>query len=324
MEGFDRRAIKKLAARQVSGKKYYKQIFLHALVVLGFGALVTGVNFTLQQGIGSTGGLSGLGTRSILETVQAVLQYANTLLVPFWQIGILCWAIRRARGSDTGFSDFAEGFRRFGPVLRLKLLTAIVVFCILFACTMLSSVIFALSPLAFPMIEVMLPYMDSMENLYTAMADPAVMEQLIACMYPVYIILAVLLIPTLGPLYYRFRMAEYVLMDKPRTGAIQALIHSFRMTRKQWWHLMKLDLSYWWYWALDFLAMTVLYLDLLLPALGVCASGSTLTIFSYAGYFVLQLASITLFRGKVETTYALAYNAMNACVPETKPLFQLP
>lgn len=320
MASINRKAIKKLAAKQTADRASYKEIFLHTLVSLGVAVMLIALDYVLQAQIGGTGSLSGLGTRSVLETVRMVLQYANMLLLPFWEIGILYWAIRRTRGQETGFRSFAEGFRRFGAVFRLKLIQGIVTGSIYMFCAFVSSLIFTLSPLGWPMVRFVMSYTDDPTALL-AMSDEALMGQLMQYMWPVFIILALLLIPAMMPLYYRFRMADYVIMDKPRTGALYALYRSFQITKKQFFPLFKLDASFWWFWALQFLASAGLYLDLVLTMMGVTAlDANTLILLSYVTGYSIQFISYTLFRGRVETAYALTYNALNASVPEPKPL----
>lgn len=318
MAGFNRGAVKKLATKRTAGT--YRQIFLHTLVTLGAGILITILDSVLLEQIGTTGGLSGLGTRSVLETLRTVLQYANMLLLPFWEMSIFYWAIRRARGLDTQPGDFLEGFRRFAPVLRLKLLQGIVVWMILMGCTFISSLIYSFSPLALPVINLLLPYAQDIASLQAAMADEALMTQMISYMYPVYIIMAVLTLLALLPLFYRFRMAEYELMDEKGTGAIKALIRSFQMTRKQSWNLIKLDLSYWWYFVLQILCVIPMYASTFAPLLGIAASETVLTVGGYAVTCLAQLILFSAFRGRIETTYALTYNALRASIPEKKSI----
>lgn len=324
MAGFDRKAIKKLAARQTSDRASYKEILIHTLVSLAAALLIIGVDYVLTQQIGHTGGLSGMGTRSVLETVRTVLQYANLLLVPFWEMGIFYWAIRRARGQQTAVGDFLEGLRRFAPVFRLKLIQTVVFGAIYMFCVIISSVVFTLSPLGWPLIQFVMNNIED-PTAMAMMADEALMAQMLQMMWPVFIILALMLIPAMVPLYYRFRMAEYVIMDKPHTGAIYSLIRSFQLTKGQFVSLLKTDLSYWWFWGLQFLSAAFLYLDLLLPALGITALDlQTQSILCYAASYTVQFVSLVLFRGRIETAYALIYNARNATVPAPKPIMVQP
>ena len=319
MATINRKAVKKLAVKQTSDGASWKEIFLFTLVRLAVLVVLLILNQVLDQGISGTGGLSGMGRRSVLETIRTVLQYANMFLAPFWDIGILYWAISRARGRETRFSTFAEGFRRFGPVFRLLLIQGLVLGTIYFICIFASSILFAFSPLAFPLMKFMLPYMEDPAAMEAVMVDTEFISQMLQYMWPVYIILALLLIPAVMPLYYRFRMATYIVMDKPHTGAVYALIRSFQITKQQFKSLFLLDLSYWWYFALEIFAGLLSCLFLLLPIMGIpTADPNTLILISYLAGYLVQLSAHTLFRGRVETAYALVYNACNASVPEPK------
>ena len=119
MASINRKAVKKLAAKQTADRASWKEIFLLTLGRLAVLVVLLILNQVLDQGISGTGGLSGMGRRSVLETIRTVLLYANMFLAPFWDIGILYRAISRARGKSTGISSFAEGFRRFFHALAV-------------------------------------------------------------------------------------------------------------------------------------------------------------------------------------------------------------
>ena len=76
---FRNRAALKQAARDslLASKGDPKRIILiHTLVSLGVTFLLGAISFALEHQISNTGGLSGLGLRSVLSTAQAVLQIA--------------------------------------------------------------------------------------------------------------------------------------------------------------------------------------------------------------------------------------------------------
>ena len=70
------------------------------LLYCGVIALLTlgsnGLHLYLDNHIGETGGLSGLGTRSVLQTVQELLTYLNFLFSPFWTV----WSTERVPRPD--------------------------------------------------------------------------------------------------------------------------------------------------------------------------------------------------------------------------------
>ena len=80
-----RRQLKAAAARSLQNAAYdpKKLVLIHTAAVLIFFAVLAVVDYLLEQQIGSTGGLSGLGTRTILATAQQVLQLSEQILIPF-------------------------------------------------------------------------------------------------------------------------------------------------------------------------------------------------------------------------------------------------
>jgi len=81
-------------ARQRSrGNEKLKIAAIHAGITAGVALMVTLLQLLLSQGIGNTGGLSGLGMRSLLQTAETVLSGANTVLMPFWNVGFLFAAL---------------------------------------------------------------------------------------------------------------------------------------------------------------------------------------------------------------------------------------
>ena len=89
-----------------------KLALIHGGVMLGISLLITLVNFLLSKQIDSATGLSGLGTRTTLGTIQSILQIANTVLMPFWEIGFLAAAVNMVRKEQTGPRTLLSGFHR--------------------------------------------------------------------------------------------------------------------------------------------------------------------------------------------------------------------
>ena len=101
-------------------------ILIHTLVSLGVTFLLGAISFALERQISNTGGLSGLGLRSVLSTAQVVLQIAQMALLPFWEAGYYWATLKMARREDVQPGSLLEGFRRFGPYLRLTLLRSLI------------------------------------------------------------------------------------------------------------------------------------------------------------------------------------------------------
>lgn len=288
-------------------------VLLHTLVSLGFLVLVTCIDFLLSAQIADLGGLSGLGWVSILETAQTLLGYAAQLLLPFWELGIIAVAIRIARKQDAEPDTLLSAFRRFFPVLRMMLLRMFRYTIVLFLCVQLSAVIFAMTPLSRGVEETIMPLMTE-HNLQ----NPELLSELIAenlnilDFIPLFAILLVLLCVLFVPLVYRFRMTDYLIMDAAHPKAFATLQASQILMRGNCFDLFRLDLKFWWYYALQLISALLSYSYLLLPLVGVSLPiPEGVAIFISLGlHCLLSLALNYYARGYVETTYAVVYDSL--------------
>ena len=63
-------------------------VLIHMGVTCLLSALLLLLDFLLEKGIGSTAsGLSGMGSRAVLSTVQSLLQSLQMAFLPFWSVG---------------------------------------------------------------------------------------------------------------------------------------------------------------------------------------------------------------------------------------------
>lgn len=285
-------------------------ILLHTGIVLLLSLLLTLADHLLDQQIGTTGGLSGMGLRSFLETVQSILRLTQTLILPFWQIGYTSYTLRVARGQSAGPSDLLEGFRRFGPVLRLKILIAGMTFLLIFVSAYVGSFLFMMTPWATPL-------MQEMEDLVGSTTDTqAILESFTTlasdAMIPSLIIFFLCFLAGGIFLFFRFRLAELWLMDHPGSGALASLRNSKKLMRGNWKAMFRVDLGFWWFYLLDLLVSALCYGDVILDALGVemamDAFGGYLLFFCI--YLLAQLALYWWKRNEVSVTYAHAYVAL--------------
>ena len=230
-----------------------------ALIYSGVLALLTlAVNslyLLLDNQIGGTGGLDGMGLRTVLQTLQEVLTYANLLFSPFWSAGFLWAMMSMVRGRTPQAGDLMAGFRRFGRVLGYLAYQFLIVVAV------------SLAPVLF---------------------------------LPLYIWLA-----------YGFRLALYLVMDGA-AGGVQAHFLSLRLMRGYKWQLLKLDLSFWWYYALTVLAAVVGYLDVILELMGIAVPvDATVMYFATMGAYCLMQIALALWKKcPVDAAYALAYEAI--------------
>ena len=316
MDIHNRRALKEAAGAKLANAQYdpRKLALLHTAISLGVTLLVTFLDYFLSHQVEITGGLSGMGMRTILETVQTTLQYALTLALPFWEMGFIYAALQMARGQRADLSSFPEGFRRFGSVLRLRLLEGMMYLGIAVACMYVSSFLFMLTPFSANMMELFMPLLaqvSSVEQIERTIAEMP-LETLVQVMMPFFIIFGVLFLMVAAILFYRFRVANFVLMDQPKTGALQALVSSSRMTHRKRMALLKLDLSFWWFYLLLALALVVSNGDLLLVWLGIqlpFSADVTWFVFYLLG-MLMQLLVYWYTYSYVQTTYAVAYEVL--------------
>ncbi len=243
-----------------------KLIAIHTAVMLALGLVVSLLDYGISQELGGTGGLSGMGQRAMLETLQSMLQFANALLLPFWQIGLVAAALALVRGQAFGPKTLMEGLRHFGPVLRLNLLRWGIYMLVVFLAGQIASVVFMMTPLSGDLYALAEEMVAASTTDMSAFLTPEVLESLVIKMLP-FMAGAILLL--LVPVAYRMWMMDYVLMEDPGRGAFFALRMSLAMTRKNCWKLFQLDISFWWYYLLELLAVVVCYGDMLLSLAGV-------------------------------------------------------
>lgn len=291
-------------------------ILLHTGAVLLLSLLLTVADYLLNKQISTTGGLSGMGMRSVLSTVQSLLRLSQAVVLPFWQIGYTCYTLKVAQQQSAGISDLFEGFRRFGSVLRLKALMAGMVAILVLVCSNISSILFMLTPWAAPM-------MEKMQTLLATDPDEQMLLDALMAMaeeitVPVMIIFGLCLLVGGSFLFFRFRLAERWLMDHPQGGALAALINSHKLMRGNWKALLRVDLSFWWFYLLELLLTALCFGDVVLGFMGIemttDAFGSYILFFGL--YLCGQMALYWWKRNEVSVTYAHAY--LTLC-PEEEP-----
>lgn len=310
MDKMERRALKKDAAESLAGASYSpgRLMLIHTAVSSGLALLIALLSFLLDQQIAGTGGLGGMGNRAVLETLQSLLEMANMVMLPFWGMGLVWVFVNIGRYQGAEPRDLLTGFRLFGPVLRTKLLQILVFMGAIFLGCYLGIFVYSCTPLSASLYEAAEPYMvDGMMD-YAAMDDPAFMA---AAMWAV----PFMLLGAAGiavPLYYRLRLMDYVLLDHPEKGAMFAMRFSKGVMRGHRWELFKLDLSFWWFYALEALVVFLSYGDLILPMLGVDL-GMSQTVAFFVFYVLALLAQLGLYvwkRPLVMATYARYYDAV--------------
>ena len=310
----NRREIKAFAAQRLKqSPSQQKIVMIYAALTLGLAALVTVVSFVLDLQIDNYGGLSNLGKRSMLSSLQSVLPFAQSVLSLCLDVGYLAAMLRVARGMYTSPQTLRLGFDRFWLLMRCAIFKGLIMTGVMFACLYLGIVIFTLTPFYDSVQEIVLPLLGQVSLLDTGIViDDVTYAALMDAMMPAFVICGILMVLLGVPVLYNYRMVNYIIVDKPGIGAIRALMESKKMMRGNRFALLKLDVSLWWYHLAFWAAMVVGYGDILLPMIGV-----RLPMLETAAYFVfyaLYLAAsfgVHFFlRNRAEVAYALAYDSV--------------
>ena len=306
----DRRGMKEAADTALCQSPNQKKLVLiWASVSIAFPVLVTVCNFILNSQIAETGGLSGIGLRSVLSTIQSALSTASSVLIPFWTLGYTAVVLRFARKEAADTVTLLEGFRRFGPAFRAMLLKAII--CIVIGIAVFSAVLqlLSLTPLAAPAFEIL---EQNQDMLLSGVLENSVVEAVTVATLPLFLICFGICCIALIPVLYRLRMTEFCLLDADHRSGVLAIRESRRLMRKNCMNLFKLDLSFWWYYLALILLTFLCYGDMILPLFGVVLPFSEDAAFFifYIAAMLVQLVLFYLYGNKVQTTYAIFYETL--------------
>ncbi|MBQ9148343.1 MAG: DUF975 family protein [Oscillospiraceae bacterium] len=281
--------------------------------------LISAISMYLDSQIDKTGGLSNMGSRAILETIQSILPIISLVITLCWNLGYTEATLRMVRRQYTDHRTLLDGFRRFGPLLRNTLLQGLIYFFIMMGSVYVGSFLFMMTPLANEFVSLLMPLATDPVALQTAiLTDESLQMAAMEAMLPLYPIVAVIFLLVAAPVFYLFRMVPCCLADQYGMGAIAAMRESSRMMRRNRINMFKLDLSFWWFYGIQLLTTVVAYGDVILPLLGVSLPFSSTV--AYYVFYILSLAMQMIFYyfflNKVEITYAAAYETLR---PKPQP-----
>lgn len=311
------RELKDAASRRISEASFDPRnlilIFTGVTVVLSL--TVSGLNLYLNEQIGTTGGLGGLGLRSVLQTAQTILSYFATFFTPFWAAGLLYAMVSIARGQQAVPGSLFRGFRRFGTILSYTLWELMIYVMVCMILCYVVTYVYLMTPLAADFLRFMEELMQSTNLILpdgTINMDLLPMDVLYSMLMPMLVLYAAVTIPVIVFLSYHFRMGTFLLVEGIHRGAFGALLVSSKLMKGHKWQMLKLDLSFWWYYLLEGLLMVVLYLDVILAAAGIVLPLDAVTAFfvTIALHGVLQLGLHWWKKAEIEVTYAAAYDAI--------------
>ncbi len=286
-----------------------KLVLLHTVIGLGSFLLTTLINYLLSLSFADNGGLSGMELQAMLASIQSILELAVTVGLPFWNIGLFFAALRWAREESAVFSDLLQGFRRLPSVLGMLLLRTGAFLILGFGIVNISSTVYMMTPFAEGLINLLTPIVQQ-GNAAEGLMSEAVIAALWKEMLPLLILSGVLFAAAAIPLFYRLRFSDFAVMSGLTCG--KAVTKSLAITRKNCLQILRLDLSFWWYYLLLGLCILLSYGDALLGALGISLPMSA-TAASFMFYLLGLIAQCLLLwqcEARRLTAYALACRSL--------------
>lgn len=296
---------KKASNRLQSGNDPKKVVLVYAGIVALSSLVVTVVQDLLDSQISQTGGIQNIGTRSMLTTADTVLTIAQLLLVMCLTLGYTGSMLRIARGQYASPNSLKAGGERIWVLLRTRLLQMLIMTAAAFALCFLVVNVCLLTPLSNRVIAVM-GTVSAEELLSNGLALIA----LYSAMLPIILIYLVALVPLLWYFSCTYRMVDYLLIDRPQLGAFGVLQESRRMMQGNMKMMLRVDLSFWWYYLLQALVSVLVYLNMVLAPFAIGLPPEVLYWGTVVLYLAADFALRYFFSNKVAVTYALFYDSL--------------
>lgn len=296
---------KKASNRLQSGNDPKKVVLVYAGIVALSSLVVTVVQDLLDSQISQTGGIQNIGTRSMLTTADTVLTIAQLLLVMCLTLGYTGSMLRIARGQYASPNSLKAGGERIWVLLRTRLLQMLIMTAAAFALCFLVVNVCLLTPLSNRVIAVM-GTVSAEELLSNGLALIA----LYSAMLPIILIYLVALVPLLWYFSCTYRMVDYLLIDRPQLGAFGVMRESRRMMQGNMKMMLRVDLSFWWYYLLQALVSVLIYLNMVLALFAIGLPPEVLYWGTVVLYLAADFALRYFFSNKVAVTYALFYDSL--------------
>ena len=305
--------LKKNAAERVAAAENSKKIvliYVGAVTVLAL--LVTVVNYALKLQISQLGGLSNMGLRSVLSTIQSVLPMLQSVVTLCLQLGYMAAMLRVARQQYASEQTLKLGFDRFWVLLRYVILESCLYTLAGLAAFWIAVQVYLLTPLSGSAMSMLTPEMADPNVIMELLQDPVFAGEITSAMLPLFILFGILYAVLFVPINYSLRMGRYVLIDKPGQGAVFAMKESRNMMRGSRVRLFKLDVSLWWWYAISVVSSALCYGDVLLPLVGVeLPFSADFSYFLFYGLFLAaQFLAAYFFGNYIQVVYAQVYNAL--------------
>ena len=296
---------KKASNRLQSGNDPKKVVLVYAGIAALSSLVVTVVQDLLDSQISQTGGIQNIGTRSMLTTADTVLTIAQLLLVMCLTLGYTGSMLRIARGQYASPNSLKAGGERIWVLLRTRLLQMLIMTAAAFALCFLVVNVCLLTPLSNRVIAVM-----GTVSAEVLLADDLALIGFYSAMLPIILIYLVALVPLLWYFSCTYRMVDYLLIDRPQLGAFGALRESRWMMQGNMKMMLRVDLSFWWYYLLQALVSVLVYLNMVLALFSIGLPPEVLYWGTVVLYLAADFALRYFFSNKVAVTYALFYDSL--------------
>lgn len=285
------------------GGTYRRLAHIHSGVTIG-AWLVLFIASYLVQYLSPEGGLSNMDTYALIFTAQVVLILLGLILTPFWETGLSYVALDFVRDRRNLTGDLAEGFRCLKPLGG-----ALVFQGVQYALAYLISnsvTVFLLTLLPLPQSF----YSDATALLKEPSSPLEGRMLLVAAVYAAVFLIALAFL--VSQIFYRYRMTRYLILDDVNAKGVGASLAGMKLMKRNKRKLLKLDLSFWWFYIPEFLGFILPVAVLLLSALQVPLSPRTQTLcWAIAGgCLLLRLVVHLIGKPKLAASYALFYERL--------------
>lgn len=287
------------------GNHFRKLVLIHTAATLALSLLLMLITW-LSQFIAPEGGLSNMGTQTLLSTGQTLLQLLSTLVVPFWNAGLIYAVLRFIRNRSSVPVDLTEGFRRWSNIASSLLLQGLIYFATAMACSFVSSLLLSFAPLPPFVYQDLTAFVEA--PAFPISSGVRVFLVLYLVVYGAAV--CVLLIPKL----YLYRLTTYRIMDDEPCTGLQALLHSRQLMKGNRRRLFLLDLRFWWFYLLELVISTLSMGDLIASELGMhlpLSPDVAVWLFPILG-MLARLALYWFAKPHMEVTYGLFYEQILA------------
>lgn len=318
----NRKELKAIARRRLADSPEAPRIALvFASIITVSSALSLGLYFLLGLQIDRFSGLSNLRTRSILASLQTLLPWIRDAVVALSTLGFLGTMLRVSRCRPASVNGMRIGLDRWWILLKTAVIRYIMQSAVLFVSFYLAMQIFVFTPMARDYLEIVIsvaPQISVLDPGAKFAIDPATEQQLMQASLPMIFLLIPINTLLSVPLFYYYRMTDFVIVDKPGIGAFAALRESRKMMHRHCLEMFRLDLSVWSYYLLHLLSITLesaatillVYGRMLLPVLDPSFSLNTAFLLALGLHLALDFAVQYFFRPHAEITFALAYDCL--------------